>query len=100
MGTITRSELSVELVPLGHASISLIPPLILQNTPSGTRYIIGVSACRFEGERIKASLKGSTSGDWLTGDPRCAWLNKIQAVAKGIASADMSQLDYEIFELR
>jgi hypothetical protein len=151
MGTITRSELSVDLVPLGHAHISLAPPLVLENTPSGTRYIIEVKAVRFEGERVKASMKGSASGDWLTvspdgavgtldvratletddgalifthyrgrvdlskgpgkapvygaplydtGDPRYAWLNKIQAVAKGVISEDMSQLDYEIFELR
>lgn len=150
MGTITKPELSVDLVPLGHASISLAPPIVLENTPSGTRYIFEVKSVRFEGERVKASLKGSASGDWATvsqdgtvtldvratletddgaliftyyrgradlskgpgnspiyaaplydtGDPRYAWLNKIQAVAKGVVNPDMSRLDYEIFELR
>ena len=35
-----------------------------------------------------------------TGDERYAWLNKIQAVAKGIVSADGKQLVYEICEVR
>jgi len=151
MGTITKSELSVDLVPLCHASVSLAPPMVLESTPSGTRYIVEVKAARFEGERLKGSMKGSAAADWLTvspdggtgtldvratletddgalifthyrgrvdlskgpgnapvygaplydtGDPRYAWLNKIQAVAKGVITADMSQLDYEIFELR
>ena len=151
MGTITRSDIRVDLVALGHLSVSLEPPLVLPNTPSGTRYIIGVKSARFEGERIKASLKGSSAGDWLsvgpdgvvgtldvrvafetddgalifshcngrvdmsagsgvapiyaaplydTGDPRYAWLNKIQAVAKGVITPDLSQLEYEVFEVR
>src|SRR5579859_1125991 len=69
MGTITRSELSVDLVPLCHASISLAPPMVLENTPSGTRYIIEVKAARLEGERLKASMKGSASADWATVSP-------------------------------
>ncbi|MFI4972541.1 MAG: hypothetical protein ACHP7H_07670 [Hyphomicrobiales bacterium] len=35
-----------------------------------------------------------------TADPRYAWLNKIQAVAKGVVTPDLRRLDYEIFELR
>jgi Protein of unknown function (DUF3237) len=35
-----------------------------------------------------------------TGDARYAWLNKVQAVANGVLSEDLSQLDLEIFELR
>ncbi len=35
-----------------------------------------------------------------TGDARYAWLNKVQAVANGVLSEDLSQLDFEIFELR
>jgi len=34
-----------------------------------------------------------------TGDERYAWLNKVQAVAKG-TFADMSHLTYEVFEVR
>jgi hypothetical protein len=35
-----------------------------------------------------------------TGDPRYQWLNPIQAAGKGIMSADLSRIDYEVHELR
>jgi len=35
-----------------------------------------------------------------TGDPRYRWLNPVQAVGKGIMSADLSRIDYEIYELQ
>ncbi len=35
-----------------------------------------------------------------TGDPRYSWLNEIQAVGKGILSADLTTLGYEIYELQ
>jgi hypothetical protein len=35
-----------------------------------------------------------------TGDERYAWINKIQAVAKGVLSTDATQLVYEIYEIR
>lgn len=35
-----------------------------------------------------------------TGDSRYQWLNDIQAVGKGALSADLSQVDYEIYELQ
>ena len=144
------TETSVQLVPLCRFTAKLKPPIILENTPSGTRYIIGASSVRVEGERFNATLKGETAGDWLTvsasgvgtldvratletddgalvfvhyngrvdmapvpgnapifiaplfdtGDPRYAWLAKIQAVGKGVVSADLSDLVYEMYEVR
>jgi hypothetical protein len=35
-----------------------------------------------------------------TGDPRYQWLNDIQAAGKGTLSADLSRIDYEIYELQ
>jgi hypothetical protein len=35
-----------------------------------------------------------------TGDSRYQWLNEIQAAGKGIMSADLSRVDYEIYELK
>ena len=35
-----------------------------------------------------------------TGDPRYHSLNPIQAVGKGIMSADLSRIDYEVYELQ
>jgi Protein of unknown function (DUF3237) len=34
-----------------------------------------------------------------TGDPRYQWLNLVQAAGKGIMSADLSRIDYEVYEL-
>jgi len=35
-----------------------------------------------------------------TGDPRYQWLNAVQAVGKGIMSADLSRIDYDVHELQ
>ena len=35
-----------------------------------------------------------------TGDLRYQWLNSVQAVGKGIMSADLSRIDYEVYELQ
>ena len=150
MATTTATGISVELVPLGTFRLKADAAVVLENTPSGTRYIIQAQSGRLEGERIHANLKGVQNGDWLTvaadgtatldvratletddgalifchyngrgdlskgpgkspvygaplfdtGDPRYAWLNKIQAVVKGTVSEDMADLVYEVFELR
>ena len=34
-----------------------------------------------------------------TGDPRYQWINSIQAAGKGILSADLRTVEYELFEL-
>ncbi len=140
--------MTIELVPLMTATINLREPIMLPNTPSGTRIIVEVSDATFEGERIKGKQKGVAAADWLTmgpegtgtldvratletgdgaliysfyrgrmdltqpvggapiyaaplyetGDERYAWINKIQAVAKG--TTDGQTLEYEIYEVR
>jgi hypothetical protein len=35
-----------------------------------------------------------------TGDRRYQWLNSVQAAGKGTMSADLSRIDYEVYELR
>lgn len=150
MATTPVARISVELVHLAHAVIELDPPIVLENTPSGTRYIIGVRSALLEGERIKATMKGTSAGDWFTigaegtgtldvratlqtddgaliychyngrvdmtpgpakapiyaaplfdtGDPRYAWLNKLQTVWKGHVTPDLQRLEYDLYELR
>lgn len=140
--------MSIELVPLMTATINLREPIMLPNTPSGTRVIVEVASASFEGDRIKGKQKGVAAADWLTvgpegtgtldvratletddgalifssyrgrldtsqpigsapiyaaplydtGDERYAWINKIQAVAKG--TTDGQLLEYEIYEVR
>jgi Protein of unknown function (DUF3237) len=140
--------MSIELVPLMTATINLREPIMLPNTPSGTRLIVEVASATFEGDRIRGKQKGVAAADWLTvgpdgtgtldvratletddgaviysfyrgrldttpplgsvpiyaaplyetGDERYAWINKIQAVAKG--ETDGQLLEYEIYEVR
>jgi Protein of unknown function (DUF3237) len=140
--------MSIELVPLMTATINLREPIMLPNTPSGTRIIVEVASASFEGDRIKGKQKGVAAADWLTvgpdgtgtldvratletddgalifnyyrgrldttqplgsvpiyvaplyetGDERYAWINKIQAIAKG--TTDGQLLEYDIYEVR
>jgi hypothetical protein len=139
--------MSIELVPLCTMVAELADPMILANTPSGTRVIVEVKSFTVDGERLKGTNKGSAGADWLTigpegtatldvratmetddgvliyvyyqgrrdfsesmdaplytapkfetGDERYGWLNKIQAVGKGVL--DGSTLTYEIYEVR
>jgi len=139
--------MTLELVPLCVIVIELGEPLILENTPAGTRVIVDVSDFRVEGDRLRGRMKGSAAADWLTigpdgtgtldvratmetddgavifvyyqgrrdfspgtdapiytapkfdtGDERYAWLNKIQAVARG--DLEGTTLTYEVYEVR
>jgi len=139
--------MTIELVPLATATITLAEPMLLPDTPSGTRLIVEVEDAVLEGERLSGKLKGHAAADWLTlsptgvgtldvratfethdgalvfttyrgrsdfsnpganpiyaaplydtGDERYAWLNLVQAVAKG--TLDGLTLTYEIYELR
>jgi hypothetical protein len=139
--------MTLELVPLCTIVLELGEPLILANTPAGTRVIVEVRDFRVDGDRLRGRMKGSAAADWLTigpdgtgtldvratmetddgavvfvyyqgrrdfsqgleapiytapkfdaGDERYAWLNKIQAVAKG--TVEGTTLTYEVCELR
>lgn len=61
--------MSIELVPLMTATINLREPIMLPNTPSGTRLIIEVASATFEGDRIRGKQKGVAAADWLTVGP-------------------------------
>ena len=62
--------MSIELVPLCTATITLAAPFILPDTPLGTRVIAECQAFDVAGERITAHLKGNAAADWLTVDGR------------------------------
>ena len=142
--------MTIELVPLCTATITLAEPILIPGTPAGMRVIAEVEAWAVAGERITARSKGTAAADWMTvdanmigtidarglletddgalvytwyhgrldlsqgpgtspayaaplyetGDERYAWLNKVQAVGKGVLSDDGRQLVYEICEVR
>ena len=133
--------MTLELVPLCTATVSLAPTI----TVSSSLVIGEVTGARIEGDRLNATMKGNAAADWLrvspegygtldvkltletddgaivhatysgrllfdtltiyaaplfhTGDESYAWLNHIQAVAKGSFQPD-GGIIYEMYELR
>ena len=61
--------MTLELVPLCVAKVSLAPPIIIPGTPLGTRFIGEVTGLDVQGDRIKAHLKGAAAADWLLASP-------------------------------
>lgn len=55
----------LELLPLGTMVFELTPPVVLEATPAGDRWIFEVVSGRLEGERLRASTKGNANGDWF-----------------------------------
>jgi hypothetical protein len=58
------AEVSVELVPLARVTVTLERPLRIKDAPYGTRFTIGMTEGRIDGERLKGTLKGP-AGDWF-----------------------------------
>jgi hypothetical protein len=56
----------LDLVPLCSVTATLAERVVVPNGASGTRAIVEVISMRYDGDRLKASLKGRTSADWLT----------------------------------
>ena len=141
--------MALELIPFATATATLAPPIMLPNTPAGTRVIFEIVDYRWEGPRFTARQKGSAAADWLllgpdgtgtldvrvtletgdgavvlvhyggrvdgskglggeapvyaavqfeTGNERYGWLNRVQAVAKGVLEGNV--ITYEVYELR
>ena len=61
----------MELRPFGSLTLELASDRLffLGETPVGKRIIQEIAGVRFEGERLKANLKGQAAADWLVIDP-------------------------------
>lgn len=72
----------MELQPFGNLTLELASDrlFMLGATPVGQRIIQEIAGARFEGDRMKASLKGQAAADWLAVD------------ASGIATFDIRML--------
>ncbi|TMB44172.1 MAG: DUF3237 domain-containing protein [Deltaproteobacteria bacterium] len=141
--------MALELIPFATATATLAPPIMLPNTPAGTRVIFEIVDYRWEGPRFTARQKSAAAADWLllgpdgtgtldvrvtletpdgavvlvhyggrvdgskglggeapvyaavqfeTGNERYGWLNRVQAVAKGVLAGNV--ITYEVYELR
>ena len=61
--------MALDLVPLCNATVKLAPPIMVGATPSGNRMIFEVQEARFEGERLRGSMKGAAAADWFVVSP-------------------------------
>jgi hypothetical protein len=61
--------MAIELVPLARVVLTLAEPIMIPNTPSGTRVIFEILESCWEGERFRAHQKGAVAADWLTVGP-------------------------------
>jgi hypothetical protein len=59
----------LELVPLCTMVAELADPLVLANTPAGTRVIVEVKSFTVSGERLRGTSAGHVGADWLTIGP-------------------------------
>ena len=57
--------MSIDLVPLATATITLADPLFVGDGPAGTRVIIEVDTAEFTGDRLRGAMAGRASADWL-----------------------------------
>src|SRR5439155_2111895 len=57
--------MAIELVPIATATATLAPPIMLPNTPAGTRVIFEIVDYLWKGERFTARQKGAAAADWL-----------------------------------
>jgi hypothetical protein len=53
--------MSLELIPLGTATIRLAEPLAV----SASLMIAEITSVEFEGERLRATMRGNAGADWL-----------------------------------
>ncbi len=61
--------MGLELVPLCTMVAELADPLVLTNTPAGTRVIVEVESFTVSGDRLRGTSKGHAGADWLTIGP-------------------------------
>lgn len=57
--------MTLELVPLATLRITISQHTRIDDVPVGSRIVGEASACVLDGERVRASMRG-TSSDWLT----------------------------------
>jgi hypothetical protein len=62
-------SLSAALRPLCRITYELAQPIAVSSGPAGSRTIGEITGARYEGERLKASLKGRAAADWAFVEP-------------------------------
>lgn len=65
-GTGQTPDMSIELIPLCTATVTLADPFLIPDTPSGMRVIVEVETWDVKGERLNGHLKGGAAADWMS----------------------------------
>ena len=60
---------AIELHHLCTVEAQLSRPVVLPDTPSGTRMVFEIKAAKVEGDRLSGTLTGNAGADWLTVAP-------------------------------
>jgi hypothetical protein len=58
--------MTIELIPLCAATLTMATPILIPDTPAGLRVIAEVDAWDVEGDRLRAHLHGRAAADWLS----------------------------------
>ena len=62
-------EFSAELRPLCRVVYEIGEPISVSSGPTSSRIVGEITSARFEGERLRASLKGMAAADWAFVEP-------------------------------
>lgn len=57
--------MTIELETLGTLSVTIEQQTVLRDTPQGGLLVGEAGACRWEGERVRASQLGRSASDWV-----------------------------------
>jgi len=99
--------MAIDLVPLCTLRLQLKPPIQVNAGPAGTRLQTADGAIIFvqyngrmdTSQGLRFPMTAYVAPVFETGDERYEWLNRVQAVGKGILHEDLS-LNYEWYEVR
>jgi hypothetical protein len=71
----------VELEPLFEITAEIAPPILIADTPDGTRVVVHVTGGKFEGPRLKGTVLAS-GGDWFLVRPDGVGVIDVRLVLK------------------
>ncbi len=71
----------MELEPLFDITAEIAPPILIADTPDGTRAIVHVTGGKFEGPRLKGTVLAS-GGDWFLMRPDGVGVIDVRLVLK------------------
>ena len=58
--------MALELVPLCSIDVTLAKPIVVGEGPSGLRLVYEVETMKLTGDRVRGTLKGQATADWVT----------------------------------